>query len=312
LEKKEYFPSSLVCLQWRSAWSYWLPYLSFDEMSIKRIDDEKIFFYVDLFPNLIRIDLSYCSITDQAVQYIMEKLSSIKDIKLEYCQRITSKSIQYICSAGREIRSLNISQNYTISYTAFEYLEDISSTLKKLDISSNVIRNELYHILARCLGFLQILKMDGCGLHSLSGFSILMQNLSHLNHLSISNSNINDDFIFSIVQHFSNLTTLKILNISLNSITNLSIIHLAQLTSLKKLIANQCCNLTNDCLPFFQQYSNLKDLSLKPPPYQFNYTGLVQILLLTQLTDIEFGYVENNSFSYFIAEKIYSRHEKSI
>jgi hypothetical protein len=228
------------------------------------------------------VDLQIPSgITDIGIEHLA-KLDLLKKVNL-WGDGITDKSMAAL-SKMKSLETLDISSR-NITDAGMEQLARCPN-LKSLSLQNTPITNVSLTHLAK----LKTLNSLNFWNTKITGKSLsALKEITQLTNLSFLMENLNEDFTSYLTElktletlrlqylgfnvkdenlaHLSNLTSLKNLSITVREpnrilITNAGMAHLLELKSLENLYINDCQNITDEGLKYFECLTSLKDLRL--------------------------------------------------
>uniref|UniRef100_A0A0D9XW35 F-box/LRR-repeat protein 15-like leucin rich repeat domain-containing protein n=1 Tax=Leersia perrieri TaxID=77586 RepID=A0A0D9XW35_9ORYZ len=164
---------------------------------------------VKAMPNLLELNLSYCSPVTPCMSSSFEMIHKLQTLKLDGCQFMADglKSIGKSCVSLRE---LSLSKCSGVTDTDLSFVMSRLKNLLKLDVTCcrKITDASLAAITTSCPSLIS-LRMESCSLLSGEGLQLIGKHCSHLEELDLTDTDLDDEGLKAL-SGCSKLSSLKI------------------------------------------------------------------------------------------------------
>lgn len=237
----------------------------FDEDGEKPLPPRPITWLEELPPLILRhtadnlrvLDLSFCKITDDAIEGIVRHAPKIQNLNLSGCTSLTDRALESICVLGDNLDVLSLAHVANITDRAVVRFARACSNLRVVDVACKSIREsavastELTHSRPVCRNLTDMSVFELAGLSSLRRLSLVRVH------------KLTDIAVFALAEH---ATALERVHLSYCDHLSLDAVHLL----LKKLDRLQ--HLTATGIPSFKR-KGIHRFSDASPPVRSHFTA---------------------------------------
>uniref|UniRef100_A0A0D3HQI1 F-box/LRR-repeat protein 15-like leucin rich repeat domain-containing protein n=1 Tax=Oryza barthii TaxID=65489 RepID=A0A0D3HQI1_9ORYZ len=164
---------------------------------------------VKAMPNLLELNLSYCSPVTPSMSSSFEMIHKLQTLKLDGCQFMDDglKSIGKSCVSLRE---LSLSKCSGVTDTDLSFVVPRLKNLLKLDVTCcrKITDVSLAAITTSCPSLIS-LRMESCSLVSSKGLQLIGRRCTHLEELDLTDTDLDDEGLKAL-SGCSKLSSLKI------------------------------------------------------------------------------------------------------
>ncbi|KAI3925182.1 hypothetical protein MKW92_024021 [Papaver armeniacum] len=148
---------------------------------------EKLLLLFSSFPRLTSVRLSSCLIDDEGLGVLARCYTSLEEVDLGNCQRITNKGLKVLAKCCASLKKVIFSECPRISDKGLQVLAECCASLEEVELGRcQKISDKGLEILAKRCAFLKIVNLTDCQGITDSGISFIIQNCFKIHSVRIS------------------------------------------------------------------------------------------------------------------------------